>query len=90
MLSILICDDIRSHLVYIKNIIEKFILIEELDMKVGCAATEPMEILECVKQQKQAGLYFLDVELKGELDGFQLAEKIRTDDNPVIFVLKLK
>lgn len=80
MLSILICDDIRSHLVYIKNIIEKFILIEELDMKVVCAATEPMEILECVKQQKQAGLYFLDVELKGELDGFQLAEKIRKYD----------
>ena len=80
MLSIFICDDVRSHLVYIQNIIDKFILIEELDMQVICAATEPMEILECVKRQKQAGLYFLDVELKGELDGFQLAEKIREYD----------
>lgn len=80
MLSIFVCDDIRSHLVHIKNIIDKFILIEELDMQVVCTTTEPMEVLECVKQQKQAGLYFLDVELKGGLDGFQLAEKIREYD----------
>lgn len=82
MLPVYICEDdaqIRSAL---KVFLEKQILIQGYDMEVVLCSAHPQEILDAAGQARQRGIYFLDVELKGEaLDGFGLGQKIREFDS---------
>lgn len=80
MLPIFLCEDNIAQLNHIKHIIENFILIENLDMKLLCATTSPDELLRSLKEYQQPALYFLDIDLSHSLDGFDLAEKIREAD----------
>jgi len=52
-------------------------------MKVVCSAATPDDMLSYIIKSKErtlAGLYFLDLDLQHELNGIQLAEKIREID----------
>ena len=81
MLSIFICDDDFDFMKQVKSCIDNFILIENLAMKVVCAASYPYDILEYLQNNTDvAGLYFLDLDLGCDINGIRLAEKIRTHD----------
>ncbi len=82
MLHIYICDDDKHMLWYLKEQIEKQILIQEYDMTVASCDTDPEELLAYLKQSQTRGnLYFLDVELKhNKYDGFILGKEIRNAD----------
>ena len=80
MLNIYICEDDKKQLERIKNAVENTILIEELDMKVSLATTDPFEILKNVEFETNSGIYFLDVELNSTIDGIELAARIRNFD----------
>lgn len=80
MLPIYLCEDNKKQLAHLEKIITNFILIEELDMEIVCACTTPNEILKSLEDFHHSGLYFLDIELDADIDGFQLAEKIRELD----------
>lgn len=82
MLPIYICDDDRTMLRYLKEQIEKQILIQEYDMTVAFCGTDPEELLAHLRQnQTKRNLYFLDVELKHKkYDGFLLGKEIRETD----------
>ncbi|MDE7333395.1 MAG: LytTR family DNA-binding domain-containing protein [Lachnospiraceae bacterium] len=80
MLPIYLCEDVVNQLIYLEKLISNYILMEELDMKVVCMATNPHEVLKVQKEFNYSGLYFLDIELNSDIDGFQLAEKIRKKD----------
>lgn len=80
MLPIFLCEDNTSQLTYFKKIIENYILMEELDMRIICACANPHEILKIQSQTHGSGLYFLDIELNSDMDGFYLAEEIRKED----------
>ena len=45
MLPIIVCDDHLDYGNHLKTIIEKFIFIEELDMKVVLTTDHPSEVL---------------------------------------------
>ncbi len=80
MLPVYICEDNISYLNKLKTSIENTILIEELDMEVVFAAPSPHELLLYLSEHPMPSVYFLDVDLKSDIDGFQLAEKIRKYD----------
>lgn len=80
MLPIYICEDNPEQLALLTEIIEKAILIEELDMQVVCRADTPQELLCHLSAHSNPALYFLDVHLNGEIQGFQLAQRIREYD----------
>lgn len=80
MLPIYICEDNPEQLSIISDIIEKAILIEELDMKVVCQAATPNELLCNLPANSIPSLYFLDIHLNGEIQGFHLAQRIREHD----------
>jgi len=65
----------------IKQIIENYVLMENLAMSVVCATKTPNELL-CYLQshEKIAGLYFLDLDLGCNINGIKLAENIRAYD----------
>ncbi|MCL2202083.1 MAG: LytTR family DNA-binding domain-containing protein [Oscillospiraceae bacterium] len=83
MLHIFICDDDSKQRERIEAIVRKHILIENLDMDLAFAAGSPDALLDYLdrhpknRAQNDFGLYFLDVDLSHELNGIQLAAKIR-------------
>lgn len=54
--------------------------MEELDMEIVCASPDPNEILKTQRNFRSSGLYFLDIELNADMDGFCLAEEVRKKD----------
>lgn len=80
MLPVYICEDNIVQLSHFEKIIKNFLLMEELDMELVCASSDPNEILNAQRSCQSSGLYFLDIELNADMDGFHLAEEIRKKD----------
>lgn len=82
MPRIYICDDRTEWITKIENGIQNFIIAKDWNIDVICKSTEPIKILTTMeKLQERNGIYFIDVELlNSELDGFQLAQKIKKMD----------
>lgn len=86
MLPVYICEDIIEQLEGIKSIIRILIDTYNLDMDIVCAVTDPKELLKNLRVNLDNSVYFLDLDLKSELDGFKLAQKIRKYD-PRAFII---
>jgi len=80
MMPIFVCEDNLSHKNKITQCIENYVLMEDLDMGVVLSAENPHVILEYIENDPKMGVYFLDVDLKSDIDGIQLAGKIREYD----------
>jgi two-component system response regulator AgrA len=80
MLSVFICEDDLRECEQLQKIIEEYILIEDLDMRLALSSQSPDDIIKYVAMSPSLGLYFLDVELSHNLDGITLAERIREYD----------
>lgn len=80
MIPIFICDDQEPTLKKITAIVKNQILIENLDMGPVFSTTTPDSLLEECAAQTSSCIYFLDVDLSEEIDGFQLASRIRELD----------
>ena len=80
MLPIYICEDMEEELRYFKNIIEKAITENYLDAGVVCAARAPQQLIERLDIGRQQSLYFLDIDLKSDMDGIELSKVIRKYD----------
>lgn len=89
MLSVFICEDEKMQGEYLKKCITNTIMIEEYDMKFVMNTDSPYDILEYLKSHKGiTGVYFLDVDLKSDMNGISLASKIRDYDDlgKIVFV----
>ena len=81
MLPVYICEDDEKICLAQKEFLENLILMEGYDMEIVLSTCHPYEVIQLVSEKKQRGIYFLDVELKGEsMDGFALGQKIRELD----------
>ncbi|MEZ3433792.1 MAG: LytTR family DNA-binding domain-containing protein [Lachnospiraceae bacterium] len=81
MLPVYICEDEEKTRRIQQEYLEGQILIEGYDMEIAVCSSHPADILDAVKENKGRGIYFLDVELKGEpMDGFALGQEIRKYD----------
>lgn len=80
MLEIMICEDNSVHRERIKHLIENTILREEIDLKVTLSTDDPEKIIDYIKNNNSEGIYFLDVDLKNNMNGIRLGEKIREMD----------
>lgn len=89
MQSIYICEDDSNQLKELKEIIEQYILIENLEMEVVLASQHPDVLIQAIESSPPSkGIYFLDIDLNHEMDGLQLAQRIRQVDDlgRIIFV----
>lgn len=80
MLSIFICEDITKHQLEIRKIIESYVTIENLDMQIAVSTDNPHSIIDYLQENQVSGLYFFDVDLKCDMNGIMLAEKVREYD----------
>ena len=73
MLPVYICEDEPEIRAAQREYLEKLILIEGYDMEIVMCSGHPEDIVEAVKESPGRGIYFLDIELRGEsMDGFGL------------------
>lgn len=89
MLSIFICEDDLMQRKKLEKVIQRYILIEELDMKLQLSTGNPWELLAYLEEHPvTAGVYFLDVDLGVEMHGIQLGSKIRNlcIDGKIVFI----
>lgn len=87
MIPIYLCEDDKRQLEYWKKIIENTILISEWDMKVKITSANPYELLlKLDKSRPENAIYFLDIDLKSNMNGIELASEIRKFD-PRAFII---
>lgn len=86
MLNIFVCEDDAVQRKSIVQIIKNTVLIEELDMQLILDTPNPYELLETVKTNQNTGIYFLDIDLKCDMNGMKLAQQIRLYD-PRCFII---
>lgn len=80
MLKIFICEDNNLQRESVERVVNNTIIIENLDMEITLSTHNPYDVLNHLKNYKGRGLYFLDVDLNSDINGIQLAEKIREYD----------
>ena len=89
MLRVFICEDDTIQRKKLERIIQRYILIEELDMQLQLSTADPFEILTYLNEHPQtAGVFFLDVDLRSTINGIQLGSQIRNlcIDGKIIFI----
>ncbi|MBE6072356.1 MAG: response regulator transcription factor [Clostridium butyricum] len=80
MLKIFICEDNKEQRQKFESIIENIIIIENYDITLQLSTGNPFEIIDYLKVNNTSGLYFLDIDLHSDINGINLAEKIREYD----------
>jgi two-component system response regulator AgrA len=55
-------------------------MIDNLDMEIILDTDKPQDVLDKLNGEKNTGLYFLDIDLKTDITGIELAAKIRELD----------
>lgn len=81
MYPIVMCEDNPTQLSQITTIVKNYVLFHDEDFKFGLSTSDPQECLAYVnKEQPQNGIYLLDIDLNAQIDGIELAAKIRVKD----------
>ncbi|MFD3156905.1 LytR/AlgR family response regulator transcription factor [Haloimpatiens sp. FM7330] len=81
MLEVMICEDNKVHRAKLKQLVENTILREKLDLKIAICTENPKEIINYIENNNRTGIYLLDVDLKNNINGIRLGEKIRELDS---------
>lgn len=81
MISIYLCEDDAEQLQRLKELIMKTLLFIDQDISLRCAVQNPYQLLQQLEGTTETGLYFLDIDLKSDMDGLALAQKIRQHDS---------
>lgn len=77
MVDIYICEDNQKQLNLFTKYILDIIMIEELDMQIVQSVSDPNIILEKILTAQNTGVFFLDIDLKTDINGLDLAKRIR-------------
>ncbi|NBJ94055.1 LytR/AlgR family response regulator transcription factor [Parablautia muri] len=86
MLYIFVCEDNAVQRKAVVQTIHNTVLMEEMDMRLVLDTANPYELLEAVKTSQNTGIYFLDIDLKCDMNGMKLAQQIRKYD-PRCFII---
>lgn len=80
MIKVFVCEDNKEQREKFTKTIEDIIMIENFDMEMTLSTETPDDIINYLKNNNISGLYFLDVDLKADINGIKLAELIREHD----------
>lgn len=86
MIKVIICEDNSIYRKKLKSFVENTILREKLDLEVSLSTEDPEDVINYVSENNIIGIYFLDVDLKNNINGIRLGEKIREAD-PLGFII---
>ena len=87
MLNFVICDDNPEILNKLSKMLESIFIKNKFDANISFASTNANDVLTFVDSNK-ADVLFLDIDLKSNISGLELAEKIRTKNKDCYFSRK--
>ncbi|WP_159721196.1 LytR/AlgR family response regulator transcription factor [Enterococcus sp. CSURQ0835] len=88
-LPIILCDDDILLVAHYQQIIENAIMINDYDMKLVLATTDPNDIFLYLSNNKLTNsLFFLDIDLATTMTGIDAAQRIRTENEfaQIVFI----
>lgn len=85
MLNFVICDDNIQFLNHLDKTLNKIILKNDFNAKVGFKSTDVSQVLDYMKNTK-VDVLFLDIQLKTNINGLDVAEKIRTTNKDIYII----
>ena len=80
MLDIYICEDNEEQLAFVSAFVSDYCEMGNLDACIALASKSPMEILKHYECGNNPALFILDIDLKSEMDGIELACRVREND----------
>lgn len=80
MLKVFVCEDNKAHRDKIAQCVQNYIQMENLEIELALSTHDPNVLISYLEKHRDAGLYFLDVDLRQAINGIKLAELIRTYD----------
>lgn len=89
MVDIIICEDNPVQRKFIQNCIENYIIEQDVDGYIKVSTDNPDEVFQFVKNNNNyPKIYFLDINLNQDINGIELATKIRDLDTTgkIIFI----
>lgn len=87
MAEIYLCDDEPAWIEQMEQAVSNFIVDSDWTLEVVCRATLPGDLLDCLAQNETlGGIYFLDIDLKSEINGIELGAKIRESDPEAVLI----
>jgi two-component system response regulator AgrA len=89
MINVFICEDNLIQRTRLETIINNFLLMEDIDMKLALSTANPEELLTYLHHHSQSqSIFFLDIDLNHTLDGIQLGGQIRDlcIDSKIVFI----
>ncbi|MEN8905438.1 MAG: LytTR family DNA-binding domain-containing protein [Clostridiales bacterium] len=89
MKKIIICEDSKLHRKKIKDFIKDIIAKNNYAYTLALVTGNPNEVINFSKEnQNDKNIYFLDIDLKSEINGIKLAELVRINDlySHIVFI----
>ncbi|SMF90421.1 two component transcriptional regulator, LytTR family [Paenibacillus uliginis N3/975] len=86
MLKVYICEDNKQQREQIERIVKHSIIKQKLDMKVALATGDYQDIVDQPQHEGGRYLFMLDIDLKADMNGIQLAGILR-DSYPDCFIV---
>ncbi|MCL2188307.1 MAG: LytTR family DNA-binding domain-containing protein [Defluviitaleaceae bacterium] len=86
MLDIYICEDNAKQRVFVHSFINDYCVLRSLDAAIAISCAEPREILTHFEQAQNPALFFLDIDLNTEINGIELAGRIRKQNKKAAIV----
>lgn len=80
MLPIYLCEDNLEQRRFLERLISDYLLFHDMDMKIVLSTENPFAVLEAKNTSSELSVYFLDINLKSDIDGITLATRIRQKD----------
>ncbi len=77
MLNIYVCEDNKEQREYLTSCISEIIDVEDFRFQIACSTNDPHVILDAIKDERQTGIFFLDIDLNADINGIELASEIR-------------
>jgi len=77
MIDIYICEDITEQKAFLSDFISDYCESQSLDAALVLASSSPSEILAHFHREENPALFFLDIDLKAQINGIELARQIR-------------
>ena len=86
MLNIYICEDNEAQRAFVASFVSDYCIFRNLDATVALASADPKEILTHYKNVQDPSLFILDIDLGAEINGIELASRIRKQDKKAAIV----
>lgn len=85
MLNFVLCDDNLSFLNSLEKTLNKLIAKNDFNARIGFKSTKISDVLDYMKEN-ETDVLFLDIQLKSDINGLDIAEKIRNTNKDIYFI----